>query len=435
MRAVDVIAKKRDGQALTADEIAWFVRGVVGGTVADYQASAWLMAVYLRGMDAGETVALTRAMAESGRILDLGPLRERAVDKHSTGGVGDKTSLIVGPLAAACGVIVPKMSGRGLGITGGTLDKLESIPGFQVHLSQTEFLQQISEIGIAIVGQSADLAPADGVLYALRDVTATVGSLPLIVSSILSKKIAGGAPRIVLDVKAGRGAFMASPEAARELARSLVEVGTAADRRIVAYVTEMDQPLGQAVGNALEIREAIRTLQGWGPSDLTELALTLAAEMIVLAGLAPNQRAGRRRAAEALASGDALARLRALIMAQGGDPGVVEAPELLPTAPITAAVRSPSAGYVASIDAGRVGAAMIALGAGRATKLDQVDHAVGAIFERKVGAAVEPGDVLCTLHLRSAEQLPTATEAILSAYRFSSGPVEVPPIIRERIAG
>ncbi|HLZ10823.1 MAG TPA: thymidine phosphorylase, partial [Chloroflexota bacterium] len=264
MRAVDVIARKRDGQALSSDEITWLIRGIVDGDVADYQAAAWLMAVYLRGMTSAETVALTMAMARSGKQLGLGTLAPRSVDKHSTGGVGDKISLVVAPIAAAAGVVVPKMSGRGLGMTGGTLDKLESIPGFRVNLTTDEFLRQAAEVGLVIAGQNADLAPADGIIYALRDVTATIESLPLIVSSILSKKLAGGAPSIVLDVKAGRGAFLTTLEDARELARSLVAVGTEAGKKVVAYVTRMDQPLGFAVGNALETREAIDVLRGEG---------------------------------------------------------------------------------------------------------------------------------------------------------------------------
>lgn len=433
MRAVEIIARKRDGQTLTAAEIDWFIRGVVEGTVPDYQAAAWLMAVFLRGMTEAETVSLTRAMAESGRMLDLGALTPRAVDKHSTGGVGDKTSLVVAPIAAACGVAVSKMSGRGLGSTGGTLDKLESIPGFRVNLSEEEMLRQVGQIGLAIVGQSIDLAPADGRLYALRDVTATIESLPLIVSSILSKKLAGGAPAMVLDVKAGRGAFMETPEAARALAQSLVQIGVACGRRVIAYVTTMDQPLGWAVGNALEVREAINTLQGTGPPDLTALSLTLAAEMIRQAGLAATPEEASGRARDALASGAAAEKLRAMIVAQGGDARVLDAPELLPTAPILEPVRAPTPGFVQEIDAGLVGRTMVTLGAGRTRKTDQIDHAVGVVLERKVGSQVASGDVLGTLHLSRAADLAAARAALLNAYRFSSDPVEPPPIVLERI--
>lgn len=434
MRAVDIIARKRDGRELATDEIRWFIRGVVDGTVADYQAAAWLMAIFWRGMSAAETVDLTRAMAESGRLLDLGDLAGRAVDKHSTGGVGDKTSLVAAPIAAACGVAVPKMSGRGLGSTGGTLDKLESIPGIRVDLSETELLRQVARIGLAIVGQSIDLAPADGRLYALRDVTATVESLPLIVSSILSKKLAGGAPAIVLDVKAGRGAFMETPEAAEALAEGLVKVGAACGRRVIAYLTTMDQPLGWAVGNALEIREVIDTLRGSGPPDLAALSLTLAAEMILQAGQAATPEAARIRAQEALASGAALERLRAMIAAQGGDARVIDAPELLPVAPIIEPVRAPVAGFIGGIDAGLVGRTMVTLGAGRAQKTDRIDHAVGAVFQRKAGAAVAPGEVLCTLHLSQAADIEVARSALLSAYTFRETPVEPPAVILRRIA-
>jgi pyrimidine-nucleoside phosphorylase len=347
--------------------------------------------------------------------------------------VGDKTSLVVGPLAAACGVVVPKMSGRGLGITGGTLDKLESIPGLRVNLTEPEILRQVREVGLVIAGQTADLAPADGRLYALRDVTATIESLPLIVSSILSKKLAGGAPSIVLDVKAGRGAFMPSVAAARELARGLVSVGTACGRRVVAYVTNMDQPLGRAVGNVVEVVEAIDTLNGRGPTDLRELALTLASEMVALAGLAAGREAARSLVEEALVAGRARDKLRAMIAAQGGDAGVVDDPGGLPRAPIVETVPSPASGYVADLNPAMVGQTLLELGAGRAKKSDPVDHRVGAIFHRKVGDPVAAGDPLFTLHLVKADTVSTARDRLLGAYRLSEQPTAPPPILVDRV--
>jgi pyrimidine-nucleoside phosphorylase len=435
VRAVDVIAHKRDGQALTAAEIGWFVTGFLDGAVTDYQAAAWLMAVYLRGMNLAETAELTRAMAASGRTLDLGSLAERSVDKHSSGGVGDKISLVAGPIAAAAGVVVPKMSGRGLGITGGTLDKLESIPGLSVDLTEDQILRQARDIGFVIAGQTAELAPADGRLYALRDVTATVASLPLIVSSIMSKKLAGGAPSIVLDVKAGSGAFMPTVESASELARALVEVGMACGRRVVAYVTPMDEPLGRAVGNALEVREAIEVLSGRGPADASEIALTLAAEMATLAGVAGPGNRARRLVEDVLASGAALDRLRRMIGAQGGDARVVDEPNRLPTAPVVETIVSTQAGFVRRLDAGAVGRAVAALGAGRERKGEPIDHRVGVLFYRKVGDRLDVGDPLFDLHLANAAQLPAARERILGAYDFASAPVAPGPLILGQIDG
>jgi pyrimidine-nucleoside phosphorylase len=434
VRAVDVIARQRDGQAVSEDELREFIGGIVDGSVADYQAAAWLMAVYLRGMSVEETVALTRVMARSGQVLDLGALASRSVDKHSTGGVGDKVSLVAGPIAAAAGVVVPKMSGRGLGITGGTLDKLESIPGLRVALSDAEILQQAAEVGLVLAGQTADLAPADGKLYALRDVTATIESLPLIVSSILSKKLAGGAPSIVLDVKGGSGAFMPTVEAARTLARSLVGVGTACGRRVVAFVSHMDQPLGWSVGNALEVQEAIDLLRGAaGPSDVRELALTLASEMVLLAGLADSARTARSRAQQAWSTRAALGKLGDLIEAQGGDRRVIDDPERLPRAPVVARVVADRGGTVARLDAGIVGSTLVALGAGRARMEDRVDHRVGVVFDHKVGAAVMRGETLFTLHLAERDQLEYARERILSAYTWSSEQVFPPAVVLERI--
>jgi pyrimidine-nucleoside phosphorylase len=429
VRAVEIIARKRDGAELTSDEIQFFVHGCVSGAVADYQAAAWLMAVYLQGMNRAETVALTRAMASSGRVLDLGDLSTRAVDKHSSGGVGDKISLVVGPIAAAAGVVVPKMSGRGLGFTGGTLDKLESIPGFRVNLSVDEILKQAREVGLVIASQTADLAPADGKLYALRDVTATVGSLPLIVSSILSKKLAGGAPAIVLDVKVGSGAFMRTEQEAEQLALALVDVGTECGRRVTAFVSRVDQPLGRAVGNAVEVREAIETLRGEGPDDVRDLALTLATEMILSARVATTEGDAREIAERALGSGQALAKLRAMVEAQEGDARVIDDPSRLPTAPIVETIGAQVAGYVAALDAGTVGKTLTALGAGREKKRDPIDHRVGVIFHRKIGDRVMPGDPLFTLHLTTVEAMPLARERLLAAYRWSDAPVNCPSIV------
>jgi pyrimidine-nucleoside phosphorylase len=433
MRAVDVIARKRDGVELSADELRWFCRGVVDGSVTDYQAAAWLMAVYLRGMTRLETANLTIAMAESGRTLDLGPLASRAVDKHSTGGVGDKISFVAGPIAAAAGVIVPKMSGRGLGITGGTLDKLEAIPGLRVNLTEAEILTQAAEIGLVIAGQTTSLAPADGFLYALRDVTATIECLPLIVSSILSKKLAGGAPSIVLDVKAGSGAFMKDVTTARELARSLVGVGTAAGRRVVAYLTRMDQPLGFAVGNALEVREAIDVLKGKGPAEVRDLALTLAAEMIVLAGIASSAESSLLIAREQLDSGAGLAKFAQLIAAQGGDPAIASDPAKIPVSSHVHIERSARSGWIAGLDAGTVGRAVVAMGAGRERKTDRVDHGVGVVFAKKVGDEVTVGDELYRLYGSNPSGTDLTRAAINEAYAWSDRSVAVSPLVVERI--
>ncbi|HEV8632757.1 MAG TPA: thymidine phosphorylase [Chloroflexota bacterium] len=435
MNAVAVIAKKRDGGELTREEIAWFVGGFVRGEVTDYQASAWLMAICCRGMTPRETADLTDVMAASGERVDLGALGDRAVDKHSTGGVGDKTTLVVGPMAAACGLVVAKMSGRGLGFTGGTLDKLESIRGLRVGLDRTAFLSQAERIGLVVAGQSAELAPADGLLYALRDVTGTVESIPLIASSIMSKKLAAGSPAICLDVKVGRGAFMKSPDDARALARAMVDIGARLGRRMSALITGMDEPLGNAVGNALEVAEAVRTLQGCGPSDLVELAAAATGELLRLAGRTSDDAAARERALETIRSGAALGKLRAMVEAQGGDVGQIDDPRRLPQAPVVAELPSPRSGYVASVDAEALAWIALELGAGRRRKGDRVDHAVGIVVQAKVGDLVRAGEPLVVVHCRDRSQLEPLADRLVGAFGWSELPVAKQPLVRELVRG
>ncbi|HSO28252.1 MAG TPA: thymidine phosphorylase, partial [Anaerolineales bacterium] len=370
MRAIDIIAKKRDRKELSAPEIEFFVNGYTNGDIPDYQASAWAMAVLLNGMSDRETKDLTLAMAHSGEVLDLSEAVPLAVDKHSTGGVGDKTSLVVAPLAAACGLPVGKMSGRGLGFSGGTLDKLESIPGFRTDLTTDEFIEQLKKVGLVLTGQSADLAPADGKFYALRDVTATVESIPLIASSIMSKKIAAGAGAIVLDVKIGRGAFMKTEEQARRLAEAMVAIAELAGRKATALLSDMNQPLGQAVGNALEVQEAIAALHGGGPADLREHCLVVAGHMLHLGEVAPDPDAGLRMAETALDNGQAWDRFVALVRAQGGDVAYIRNPERLPAAPLIETIPAPESGYLQALDAQTVGETAVDLGAGRMKKGD-----------------------------------------------------------------
>ena len=398
MRFADVIARKRDGLALTRAEIDLFVRGVVDGSVPDYQASALLMAIVFRGMDEVETVALTEAMVASGDRVDLSDVPGPKVGKHSTGGVGDKLSVVVVPIVAACGVSVPKMSGRGLGHTGGTVDKLEAIPGFRTGISIGEFKQMVRDVGTALIGQSPALVPADKKIYALRDVTATVESVPLISASIMSKKLAEGSPALVLDVKCGDGAFMKSETAARQLARSLVDIGARAGLRAEALITRMDAPIGSAVGNAIEIIECIEVLKGRGPADVVELSTTVAMRMLVMSGLYDGASAGPA-VSRALGSGAALEKLRAVIARQGGDPGVVDDYARLPGAAERATVKAPRSGYVTAIGAELVGRASVALGAGRERAGDPIDHGAGVLVIAHVGDQVSAGDeVLALLH-------------------------------------
>lgn len=437
MRAVDIIAKKRDGQALSYDEIQWFVDGYTSGDeIADYQAAALLMAICTRGMTHNETVTLTLAMARSGTVLDLADILPYAVDKHSSGGVGDKTSLVVLPLVAACGVPVAKMSGRGLGYSGGTLDKLEAFAGYRVDLTDAEFRAQVKKHGIVLAGQSADLAPADKKLYALRDVTATVPSLPLIVSSIMSKKIAAGANGIVLDVKTGSGAFMATLEDAQALAFTMVEVGVLAGRDMIAVVSDMNQPLGFAVGNALEVREAIEALNGGGPDDLREHCLHVAVQMLRLYGqghqwVDPDE--ARTLLIQKLDSGAALAKLRELVEAQGGDVTMVDQPDKLPTARLVETINAPRSGYVDRVAADKIAIMAMELGAGRAKKGDPIDLAVGVVVHCKVGDQVEAGTPLLTIHANDETKLQTCVTMVEEAITFSDSPVEPLPLFYNTI--
>src|SRR5215217_752264 len=419
MRGVDIIIKKRDKGELTLAEIEYFIKSFISGEVTDYQASALLMAIVLNGMTPRETTDLTLAMANSGHMLDLSDVVDLAVDKHSSGGVGDKTSLAVLPIVAACGLPVGKMSGRGLGFSGGTLDKLESIPGYRVDLSTEEFKQQLKEKGIVLTGQSLDLAPADGKLYSLRDVTGTVQSIPLIASSIMCKKLAAGAQAILLDVKTGLGAFMETLQEARELADLMTDIGKLANRDVVALLSDMNQPLGCAVGNSLEVIEAIDMLKGRGPEDFAEHCLYVSAHMLVLGKLAKDLSEGRAVAEKSIADGSALEKLRILVQAQGGDVSYIDDPSKFPKAEFVEVVMSPRNGYLSEVQARSVGEAAVTLGAGRAKKSDPVDHAVGFIIHHKVGDQVKVGEPLFTIHANDEEKLEEAREAVLAAHRFS----------------
>jgi pyrimidine-nucleoside phosphorylase len=430
LRAAELIQRKRDGGELTAEEIAGLVLAFVRDEVPDYQMAAFCMAVYFRGLTGAETHALTDAMVRSGDTVDLSPLGRRVVDKHSTGGVGDKTSIALGPVVAACGVPFAKMSGRGLGHTGGTLDKLESIPGFRIEVGIDEFLRQVRDVGMAIVGQTADLVPADKRLYALRDVTATVDIIPLIASSIMSKKIAGGADAIVLDVKVGDGAFMKTLDSARELAAAMVELGRRAGREVVCELTDMDQPLGLAVGNALEVREAVETLRGDGPPDLVELVLSAAGHLLALSDLGVDHEEGRRRAADVLASGAALAAYEAWIEAQGGDPAL----DVLPKAQVVHPVPAEESGFVQRIATTAVGETALSLGAGRLTKDDRIDHAVGFVLRAKRGDSVEAGQPLAEIHAQDAPAAERAAAELQACYRIDSEEPERRPIVLDVLA-
>lgn len=430
MRIVQLIARKRAGGELDADEIRYLIDGTVSGAVPDYQLAAFLMAVCCRGMSFRETVDLTAAMAHSGATLDLGEFSPPAVDKHSTGGVGDKTTLVVAPLVAACGVPVAKMSGHCLGFSGGTLDKLQSIPGLRTALSKKEFVDLLRRVGLVIAGQSPDLAPADGRLYALRDQTATVDCIPLIASSVLSKKIAAGAKVIVLDVKVGSGAFTKSIEDASKLARMLVDIGHVLERSITAVISGMEQPLGRAVGNALEIREAIDALRGNGPADLLELSFSLGAELLVGAGVADSKEDATRKLEEALGAGRAFDKLVEFVDAQGGHPEVILEPGRLPRAPVVRPVLSPTSGFVARIDAEKLGWVVVSLGGGRTAKGQEIDHTVGLELRAKVGDFVAAGSPLLTVHARGDGDWAEAARRAISAYDFAAEPVDKPALIK-----
>jgi pyrimidine-nucleoside phosphorylase len=433
MKAVDIIIKKREHGELTRSEIEFFVDGFTKGTITDYQASAWAMAVLLNGMTDRETTDLTMAMVNSGETLDLSKTVPIAVDKHSTGGVGDKTTLVVEPIVASCGLPVGKMSGRGLGFSGGTLDKMESIPGFRTDLSEKEFLSQLKKIGLVLTGQSGDLAPADGKLYALRDVTGTVQSMPLIASSVMSKKIAAGAQAIVLDVKTGVGAFMQTVKEARQLARIMVAIGKLSGRKVVALISDMNQPLGRAVGNSLEVIEAIDTLHEKGPEDFTEHCLVVASHMLVLGRKAKNFAQGRSMAQKAVQTGAALNMFRKLVIAQGGNVSYVDNPEKLPKAKFQQDVTAQTNGYIKSINARIVGETSVDLGAGRSKKGDAIDHAVGILVHKKVGEKVIKGDRIFTVHANERIKLKNALERLNTAVELSRSPAKALPLFYDVI--
>ncbi|MEG1849147.1 MAG: pyrimidine-nucleoside phosphorylase [Oscillospiraceae bacterium] len=433
MRMYDVIHKKREGGELSPEELQFFVAGVTDGSIPDYQTAALLMAIYFRGMTAAETAELTLRMAASGDQVDLSAIEGFKVDKHSTGGVGDKTTLIVAPIVAACGVRVAKMSGRGLGHTGGTVDKLESIPGFDTALSIERFFEVVQEVGVAVVGQTGNLAPADKKLYALRDVTATVESIPLIAASIMSKKLAAGADGIVLDVKTGSGAFMKTVDDSIRLAETMVAIGERLGRRTVALITDMDRPLGAAIGNSLEVIEAAETLRGNGPDDLTELCLELAANMLELSEHR-DIAACRAQAKEALASGRGYARLKRMVAAQGGDPSVLDHPEKFPKAEFSRTVCAPRGGYLTAMDTERIGMASAVLGAGRETKEAPIDHAAGILLPVKPGQRVECGETLATLRTNQPDRLASAAEMLLDALVIGDKKPPEVPLIYARVS-
>ncbi len=427
MHALDIIIKKRDKRELSGDEIKYFVQGYTGGAIPDYQAAAFLMAVFINGMTDREIVDLTLAMAHSGKILER---MDGVVDKHSTGGVGDKTTFVVEPIVAACGLPVGKMSGRGLGFSGGTIDKLESIPGYRTDLSTAEIIEQVREIGLVLTGQTDDLAPADRKLYALRDVSGSVESLPLVASSVMSKKIAGGAEAIFLDVKCGLGAFMQTLDEARKLALLMQMIAEKAGRRAAFLLSDMNQPLGHAVGNALELKEAISLLTSSGETEpgLYEHCLTVAAHMLALGRRAADVQAGYEMAQNALKSGQAWHHFRQLVARQGGNPAVIDDPSLLPTARLVETVPAPQSGYLQVIDAYQIGGAAVKLGAGRAKKGDPIDHAVGVLVHHKVGDRVTKGQPLVTIHANDETKLAAARQSLLEAHSWSDTPVARLPL-------
>ncbi|MEK9197977.1 pyrimidine-nucleoside phosphorylase [Ureibacillus sp. 179-F W5.1 NHS] len=432
MRMVDVIEKKRNGEELTTEEIRFFVQGYTDGSIPDYQVSSLMMAIYFQDMNDRERADLTMAMVESGDQIDLSGIEGIKVDKHSTGGVGDTTTLSLAAMVAACGVPVAKMSGRGLGHTGGTIDKLESIKGFHVELSNEQFMKQVNDIGTAVIGQSGNLTPADKKLYALRDVTGTVPSIPLIASSIMSKKIAAGADAIVLDVKTGEGAFMKTFEDAKSLAHAMVQIGNSVGRNTMAIISDMSQPLGFAIGNALEVKEAIDTLKGNGPEDLMELCYTLGSQMVVLGGKANSIEEARTQLQTVIANGQALEVFKKFVAAQGGDASVVDDPSLLPQAKYQMELPAKETGYVTKIEADDVGVAAMLLGAGRATKESTIDLSVGLVLHKKVGDAVQKGESLVTIHSNS-EDVSEVMEKLYKHIEIVPEKVEAPTLIKEVI--
>ena len=435
MRMYDIIVKKRNGEALSDDEIAFFVKGYTDGSIPDYQASALLMAIYFQGMTEHETAVLTMEMAHSGDMLDLSAIKGMKADKHSTGGVGDKTSLVLTPLAASIGIPVAKMSGRGLGHTGGTIDKLESFPGFTTGISEETFIHNVNTIGIAIAGQTKNMAPADKKLYALRDVTGTVDSIPLIASSIMSKKLAAGADVIVLDVKTGSGAFMKTEEDSIKLAEEMVKIGNNVGRKTLAVISDMDEPLGYAVGNAIEVKEAIDTLNGHGPADLLELCLTIGSLMAIGTGKAGSTEEARKLLIEKLDDGSALKKFAEFVEAQGGDSAPVFNTDLLPQASIVREVTSPVDGYVSHIESDRVGISAMKLGGGRETKESAIDLSVGILINKKVGDSVKKGEKIATLYANDNAKLEAALSELEQSYSYSQTPVERPELIKTIIGG
>ncbi len=433
MQAVELIRKKRDGDMLSTAEINWLVDQYTRELIPDYQMSAFLMSIYWRGMDARETSDLTLAMAHSGEELHVRDVISPVVDKHSTGGVGDKVTLAVAPMVAACGVAVGKMTGRGLGHTGGTVDKLESVTGFRSTLLREEFMGILTQHRIVLAGQSADLAPADGKMYALRDVTGTIESIPLIAASIMSKKLAIGASHLLLDVKVGSGAFMKTIDQARELAQTMVDIGRFAGLHTVAAITAMNQPLGCAIGNALEMAEAISILRGEGPEDVSELCYHEATELLVMTGTTATMFEAEERVKHVIYSGAALAKLAEVIAAQGGDPQQIEQPELLPKAPVRTMLLAPRSGYIAGIEAEQVGLASMRLGAGRFKKGERIDHRTGFILQAKMGQYRQAGEPLVEIHARSESEARDVQEALLSCFTWSNMPVTVGPLVYDTV--
>ncbi len=433
MRVVDLIGRKRDGGQLTREEIEFLVAGYTRGDIPDYQMAAWLMAVLLRGMNRVELAALTGAMLRSGETLDFSDLPAPKVDKHSTGGVGDKTSLVIAPVVAAAGLYVPMISGRGLGHTGGTLDKLESIPGFNVNLSLAEFRRVLAKCGCGLIGQTPEIAPADKVIYALRDVTSTVESYNLICASIMSKKLAEGIDALVLDVKTGSGAFMKSEEDSIQLAKLMVETGQEMGKKVVALITDMNQPLGRKVGHSLEIEECVEVMRGAGPSDLRELCVVLCGWMFFLGGESRDVKEGKRLAAQMISSGRALEKFREIITLQGGDSGIVDDTRRLPQAKHTTEAVATAAGFISQVECKQVGIACAMLGGGRETKEDKIDHAVGLVLHKRLGDAVQRGEPICTIHYNSDARLADARALIEQSYSIGSRQPQAGPLVRKVI--